>query len=70
VAIGLHAGWVWVMMLFRLLTDNQKNLIGLYGTSEWVSKAWIGPILALAVLAAVAFTREKWNALSAETPVR
>jgi hypothetical protein len=48
----------------------QKNLIGLYGTSEWVSKAWIGPILALAVLAAVAFTREKWNALSAETPVR
>jgi hypothetical protein len=64
VAIGLHAGWVWVMMLFRLFTQNQKTMIWLYGTSDWVSKAWMGPILSLIVLAAVWFTRKKWKALS------
>lgn len=60
-AIGLHTGWVWVMMLFRLFTDNRENLVWLYGTSEWVSKAWMGPILSLVFLAAVLLTREKWK---------
>jgi membrane protease YdiL (CAAX protease family) len=64
VAIGLHAGWVWVMMLFRLFTNNQQNLVGLYGTSDWVSKAWIGPVMALAVLAAVIATRRKWKSVA------
>ncbi|MBI9021209.1 MAG: CPBP family intramembrane metalloprotease [Verrucomicrobia bacterium] len=63
VAIGLHAGWVWVMMFFRLFTQNQRNMVWLYGTSDWVSRAWIGPILALIVLAAVVLTRKKWIAL-------
>lgn len=66
VAIGLHAGWVWVMMLFRLFTDNQKNLLWLYGTNEWVSKAWMGPILSLIVLATILLTRKKWIAMGEE----
>ncbi len=64
VAIGLHAGWVWVMMLFRLFTDNQKNLVWLYGTSEWISKAWMGSILSLVFLAAVLLTQKKWKSLT------
>lgn len=65
VAIGLHTGWVWVMMLFRLFTDNRENMVWLYGTSEWVSKAWMGPVLSLVFLAAVLLTRKKWKALAA-----
>jgi len=65
VAIGLHAGWVWVMMFFRLFTENQENLVWLYGTNDWVSKAWMGPSMALFVLVAVALTRKKWIALGA-----
>jgi len=61
VAIGLHAGWIWVMMFFRLFTDNQKTMVWLYGTNEWVSKAWMGPILSLVFFAAVLLTRKKWN---------
>lgn len=64
VAIGLHAGWVWVMMLFRLFTNNQKTMVWLYGTSDWVSRAWIGPILSLIVFAAVLLTHKKWKALA------
>jgi membrane protease YdiL (CAAX protease family) len=67
VAIGLHAGWVWVMMLFRLFTDNQENLVWLYGTNEWVSKAWMGPILSLVFLAAILLTQKKWKALGRST---
>jgi len=63
VAIGLHTGWVWVMMFFRLFTENQENLLWLYGDNDWVSKAWIGPMMALVVLVAVALTRKKWIAL-------
>jgi len=62
VAIGLHAGWVWVMMFFRLFTENQENLLWLYGDNDWISKGWIGPIMALFVLVAVALTRKKWIA--------
>ncbi|MCC7300363.1 MAG: CPBP family intramembrane metalloprotease [Verrucomicrobia bacterium] len=61
IAIGLHAGWVWVMMLFRLFAENQKNLVWLYGTGEWVSRGWMGPILSLTVLAAVWLTRKYWK---------
>ncbi len=64
VAIGLHAGWVWVMMFFRLFTENQKNMVWLYGTSDWVSRGWIGPIMALMVLAAILLTQKKWKALA------
>jgi membrane protease YdiL (CAAX protease family) len=66
VAIGLHTGWVWVMMLFRIFMENQENYRWLYGTSDWVSKGWIGPILALLVLATVLCTRKKWASLAAE----
>ncbi len=62
-AIGLHAGWVWIMMLFRLFTDNQGHLTWLYGPGEWISKGWIGPLTALVVLAAVLVSRRKWIAL-------
>lgn len=48
-AIGLHAGWVWIMMLFRLFTENQGRLVWLYGPGEWISKGWIGPIMAVLV---------------------
>lgn len=65
-AIGLHAGWVWIMMLFRLFTENQGRLVWLYGPSEWVSKGWIGPIMALIVWAAVFATRGKWKSLGAK----
>lgn len=64
VAIGLHTGWVWVMMLFRLFTDNQKNLVWLYGTNEWISKAWMGPVLAVFFLLAVFLTKKKWQTIS------
>lgn len=64
VAIGLHIGWVWVMMFFRLFVDNQKNLVWLYGTSEWISKAWVGSILSLVLLIAVLFTQKKWKSLA------
>ena len=63
VAIGLHTGWVWVMMLFRLLTENQQTMVWLYGTSEWISTGWVGPIMALMILAAAFVTRKKWIAL-------
>jgi len=62
-AIGLHAGWVWIMMLFRLFTENQGRLVWLYGPGEWISKGWVGPIMALLVWAAVFATRKKWIAL-------
>jgi hypothetical protein len=52
------------MMLFRLYTDNQKTLIWLYGTSEWVSKAWMGSILSVVFLAAVLITQKKWKSLT------
>ncbi|HKL20254.1 MAG TPA: CPBP family intramembrane glutamic endopeptidase [Tichowtungia sp.] len=66
-AIGLHAGWVWIMMLFRLFTENQGRLVWLYGPGEWISKGWIGPIMALIVWAAVFATRKKWMALGRES---
>ena len=62
-AIGLHAGWVWIMMLFRLFTENQGKLVWLYGPGEWISKGWVGPIMALAVWAVVFATRRKWMLL-------
>lgn len=65
-AIGLHAGWVWIMMLFRLFTENQGRLVWLYGPGEWISKGWVGPIMALIVWAAAFVTREKWKALGAK----
>lgn len=64
-AIGLHAGWVWIMMLFRLFTENQGRLVWLYGSGEWISKGWVGPIMALAVWTVVFLTRKKWIALGA-----
>jgi membrane protease YdiL (CAAX protease family) len=61
-AIGLHAGWVWVMMLFRLFAENQKNMTWLYGESDWVSRGWIGPAMAAIVWIAAVLTRKKWIA--------
>ncbi|QHI68652.1 CPBP family intramembrane glutamic endopeptidase [Tichowtungia aerotolerans] len=66
ICIGLHAGWVWVMMLFRLFTENQGRLIWLYGPGEWISKGWIGPITALIIWAVVFATRKTWMTLGAE----
>ncbi len=66
ITIGLHAGWVWIMMLFRLFTENQGRLVWLYGPGEWISKGWIGPLMALAVWAAVFSTRKKWIAMGSE----
>ena len=62
-AIGLHAGWVWIMMLFQLFVENQGRLTWLYGRTEWISKGWVGPIMAVAVWAVVFATRKKWIAL-------
>lgn len=62
-AIGLHAGWVWIMMIFQLFVENQGRLVWLYGPTEWISKGWIGAIMALAVWAIVFVTRSKWVAL-------
>lgn len=62
-AIGLHAGWVWIMMIFRLFTENQGKLVWLYGPGEWISKGWVGPMMALAVWAVVFATRKKWIAM-------
>ena len=68
--IGLHAGWVWVMMLFRHFVQNTVTLPWLYGSNEWVSKAWIGPIAAVIFLAAAWLTRAYWGnrAVSATSP--
>ncbi|MBC8207053.1 MAG: CPBP family intramembrane metalloprotease [Kiritimatiellales bacterium] len=66
IAIGLHAGWVWIMMLFRLFAENQGRLVWLYGPGEWISKGWVGPIMALAVWAVVFATRKKWIAMGNE----
>ncbi len=68
VAIGLHTGWVWIMMLFRLLTENQQTMVWLYGTSEWISTGWVGPIMALLILAAAFASRKKWIALGQPNP--
>lgn len=65
ITIGLHAGWVWIMMLFRLFTENQGKLVWLYGPGEWISKGWVGPIMALVVLAVVVLGRKKWIAMGA-----
>lgn len=62
-AIGLHTGWVTVMMLFRFFTENQQNMIGLYGTGEWISTGWVGPIMALIILLAAWITRARWKAI-------
>ncbi len=66
-AIGLHAGWVWVMMLFRLYTENQENLLWLYGENDWVSKAWIGPIMATLVWIGAILSRRIWMAAGQKT---
>ena len=66
ITIGLHAGWVWIMMLFRLFTENQGRLVWLYGPGEWISKGWVGPIMALSVWVVVFATRKKWIALGAK----
>ena len=66
ITIGLHAGWVWIMMLFRLFTENQGRLVWLYGPGEWISKGWVSPIMTLAVWAVVFATRKKWIALGAK----
>ncbi len=66
VAIGLHTGWVWVMMLFREFSENQQTIVWLYGTGEWISTGWVGPIMALIILFAAIATRKKWIALGAE----
>ena len=63
IAIGLHAGWVWVMMLFRLFVENQGRFTWLYGPNEWISNGWIGPMMALTVWVGVLLTRKKWIAL-------
>jgi len=63
ITIGLHAGWVWIMMLFRLFTENQGHLVWLYGPGEWISKGWVGPIMALVVWGVVFATRKKWIAM-------
>ncbi len=68
ITIGLHAGWVWIMMLFRLFTENQGRLVWLYGPGEWISKGWVGPIMALIVWAVVFATRKKWIALGSASP--
>lgn len=65
--IGLHTGWVWIMMLFRHFSDNQKTMTWLYGTSDWISKSWMGSVLALIFLAAVLLTGRRWKQL-AENP--
>ena len=67
ITIGLHAGWVWIMMLFRLFTENQGRLVWLYGPGEWISKGWIGPMMALVVWAVVFSTRKKWIATGARS---
>ena len=64
VAIGLHTGWVWVMMFFRLFTDNRETMLWLYGRNEWVSKGWIGTVYLLLFLAAVFATRRRWKKTS------
>lgn len=65
--IGLHTGWVWVMMFFRHFTDNQKTMTWLYGTSDWISRSWMGSVLSVIFLASVWLTRSRWQQL-AETP--
>lgn len=65
-AIGLHTGWVWVMMLFRLYTTNQKNMTWLFGTSDWVSKAWIGVLFSVFIFLVVLFTQKRWKMLAQE----
>lgn len=65
-AIGLHAGWVWIMMIFRLFTQNQGHLVRMFGPGEWISQGWVGPIMALTVWAVVFATRKQWLALGAK----
>lgn len=69
-AIGLHAGWVWIMMLFRLFTENQGRLVWLYGPGEWISKGWIGPLMAVLVWVAAILTHKKWIAFGQESGIR
>lgn len=65
-AIGLHAGWVWVMMLFRLFMSNQKNMIWLFGTTDWLSKAWIGVVFSIVFFLVVLFAQKRWKTLAPE----
>lgn len=62
--IGLHTGWVWVIMLFRRFTDNWGRLEWLYGHSDWVSKSWMGSILAISFLIVVLLTSKHWKHLA------
>jgi hypothetical protein len=65
-AVGLHAGWVWVMMLFRLYAENRHTMTWLYGASDWISRGWIGPIMAAAVWLAALRTRRRWIAMGSD----
>ncbi|MCU0856947.1 MAG: CPBP family intramembrane metalloprotease [Pontiellaceae bacterium] len=67
VAIGLHAGWVWVMMFFRLFMDNQNTRIGLFGTTDWISKSWIGTGFSIVFLLVIFLLHKKWKALAPQT---
>lgn len=62
-AIGLHAGWVCVMMLFRLFMDNRETCVQLFGTTDWVSKAWIGVGFSLFFLLLTLLLHKKWKNL-------
>lgn len=63
-AIGLHAGWVCVMMLFRLFMDNRETCVQLFGTTDWVSKAWIGVGFSLVFLLLTLLLHKKWKNIS------
>jgi len=66
VLFGLHGGRVWVLMMFRQFTDNNRSLFWLYGRSEWISKSWMGIIAVGAMIIVVLITQAWWKNLARE----
>ncbi|MCF7849369.1 MAG: CPBP family intramembrane metalloprotease [Kiritimatiellales bacterium] len=66
VSIGLHAGWVWVLMMFDQFTNNNCSLCGLYGRSEWISKSWMGIIAASVFVVFTILSKSRWNTQALE----
>lgn len=60
-AMGLHSGWVWIMMLWDHFMQN-PNQNWLFGSKEVVSKSWMGVVFVLILIVLTELFRSRLRA--------